>query len=98
VSPQDPDTELRSANSFTAPDTPNRTRSLKFRTPVCRHHHPLKNPFASFIFFHPLVSTPWELSVHIMLRSLSFYLILRSPHYSKEFIICSCFCADVHQD
>jgi hypothetical protein len=58
VSPQDPNAELRSANSFTAPDTPNWTRSLKFRAPVCRHHHPLQNPFASFIFFHPLVSTP----------------------------------------
>lgn len=55
---EDPDAEPCSANSFTAPDTPNRTRSLKFRAPVCRHHHPLQNPFASFIFFHPLVSTP----------------------------------------
>jgi hypothetical protein len=75
---------LRSANSFTAPDTPNRTRSLKFRAPVCRHHHPLQNPFASFIFFHPLVSTPWELSVHIMLRSFSFYLILHSHTIVKN--------------
>jgi hypothetical protein len=84
VSPQDPDAKLRSPNSFTAPDTPNRTRSLKFRAPVCRHHHPLQNPFASFIFFHPLVSTPWELSVHIMLRSFSFYLILHSHTIVKN--------------
>jgi hypothetical protein len=42
-------------------------------------------------FFHRLVSTPWELSVQIMLRSFSFYLTLHSPLYSKEFVICSCF-------